>query len=76
MSTEPNNNETNPSDEARLKKDLERQLRAQLANVTGGLAPDDYLQAWWDWYLNLSKEPDKQFARGGHVPARRACQAQ
>jgi polyhydroxyalkanoate synthase len=62
MSTEPNNNETNPSDEARLKKDLERQLRAQLANVTGGLAPDDYLQAWWDWYLNLSKEPDKQFA--------------
>jgi len=61
MSTEPDNTESAASD-ARVKEDLERQLRAQLANVTGGLAPDDYLKAWWDWYLNLSKEPDKQFA--------------
>ena len=60
MSTDPNNNEAREADTARLKKELEQQLRAQLANVTGGLAPDDYLRAWWDWYLNLAKEPGKQ----------------
>ena len=37
-----------------------RQLRAQLAALTGGLAPDDYVQAWWDWYLNLAKQPARQ----------------
>src|SRR5260370_7818269 len=35
-------------------------LRAQLATVTGGLAPDVYANAWWDWYLNLAKEPPIQ----------------
>ncbi len=35
-------------------------LRAQLATVTGGLAPDVYVNAWWDWYLNLAKEPPIQ----------------
>ena len=35
-------------------------LRAQLATVTGGLAPDVYANAWWDWYLNLAKDPPKQ----------------
>jgi polyhydroxyalkanoate synthase subunit PhaC len=60
MGAEPNNPGAQPSGDAQLKKDLERQLRAQLAAVTGGFAPDDYLQAWWDWYLNLAQEPDKQ----------------
>jgi polyhydroxyalkanoate synthase subunit PhaC len=50
----------NTRDPRELKRDLERQLRAQLAAVTGGLAPEDYSQAWWDWYLNLAKEPGKQ----------------
>ncbi|MGH8210332.1 MAG: PHA/PHB synthase family protein [Steroidobacteraceae bacterium] len=45
-----------------MKEGLERQLRAQLATVTGGLAPDDYLQAWWNWYLNLANEPGKQLS--------------
>ena len=40
---------------------MARALRAQLATVTGGLAPDVYVNAWWDWYLNLAKEPSKQF---------------
>ena len=40
--------------------ELARVLRAQLATVTGGLAPDVYVNAWWDWYLNLAKEPPKQ----------------
>jgi polyhydroxyalkanoate synthase len=42
------------------ESDLARELRAQLAAVTGGLAPDDYAQAWWDWYLNLAQTPAKQ----------------
>jgi polyhydroxyalkanoate synthase len=35
-------------------------LREQLAAVTGGLAPDVYVNAWWDWYLNVAKDPPKQ----------------
>ena len=40
--------------------EVARQLRAQLATITGGLAPETYANAWWDWYLNLAKEPPKQ----------------
>jgi len=40
--------------------DLSRAIREQLATVTGGLAPDVYVNAWWDWYLNIAKEPPKQ----------------
>ncbi len=39
---------------------LERALRAQMATLTGGLAADDYLDAWWSWLLNLSKESGQQ----------------
>jgi len=42
------------------QRDVERTLRAQLATVTGGLAPDVYVNAWWDWLLNLAKEPPSQ----------------
>ena len=41
-------------------EELAREMRAQLAAVTGGLAPDDYAQAWWDWYLNIAQAPGKQ----------------
>ncbi len=37
-----------------------RALRVQLATFSGGLAPDVYANAWWDWYLNLSAAPAKQ----------------
>jgi len=47
---------TAPPDPAQLAS----ALRAQLATVTGGLAPDVYVNAWWDWYLNLAKEPPTQ----------------
>jgi polyhydroxyalkanoate synthase len=43
-----------------ISQDLAREMRAQLAAVTGGLAPDDYAQAWWDWYFNLVRAPGKQ----------------
>jgi len=48
--------------DAQLKARLERQLRAQLAAITGGLAPDDYLNSWWDWYLGLATQPKRQLA--------------
>jgi polyhydroxyalkanoate synthase len=54
---------TNSSAETAKSADapeLELALRAQLASVTGGLAPEVYTNAWWDWYLNLSKQPPKQ----------------
>src|ERR1700757_1952878 len=41
-------------------KEWARMMRAQLATVSGGLAPDVYVNAWWDWYLNLAKEPSAQ----------------
>jgi polyhydroxyalkanoate synthase len=37
-----------------------RAWRAQLATVTGGLAPDVYADAWWDWLLNLARQPPRQ----------------
>jgi polyhydroxyalkanoate synthase len=39
---------------------LGRELRAQLAAVTGGLAPEDYTSAFWDWYLHLAAAPAAQ----------------
>jgi polyhydroxyalkanoate synthase len=42
------------------EQQLSREMRAQLAAITGGLAPDDYAQAWWDWYLNVAQAPQKQ----------------
>jgi polyhydroxyalkanoate synthase len=42
------------------QEDLQRSLRAQLAALTGGMAPDDYLNAWWEWYLNLATQPRRQ----------------
>ena len=42
--------------------DVERALRAQIAALSGGLAPDDYAQAWWAWYLELAAHPQRQGA--------------
>jgi polyhydroxyalkanoate synthase len=57
----PNSNaHTATSQDPKDPEELARALRAQLATVTGGLAPDVYVNAWWDWYLNLAKEPPKQ----------------
>jgi polyhydroxyalkanoate synthase subunit PhaC len=48
--------------DSELRRQIERALYAQLALVTGGLAPDDYAQAWWEWYLQLTARPDQQLA--------------
>jgi polyhydroxyalkanoate synthase len=55
----PNTNEAE-TPEHREQLNLQRALRAQMATVTGGLAPDVYVNAWWDWLLNLAKEPPQQ----------------
>jgi polyhydroxyalkanoate synthase subunit PhaC len=48
------------SEGSSTQEQLSREMRAQLAAITGGLAPDDYAQAWWDWYLNIAQAPQKQ----------------
>ncbi len=39
---------------------VDREFRAMLAKVTGGIAPQDYGTAFWDWWLNLARSPAKQ----------------
>ena len=56
----PGSQTDSPSSSA--KADVERQLRAHLAALTGGLAPDDYLKAWWQWYLGVASQPPRQAA--------------
>ena len=48
------------SSSASAKAEIARDLRAQLAALTGGMAPDDYLNSWWDWYLNVAAHPPRQ----------------
>ena len=55
------NNPGTPSPDSADPEALARSLREQLAAVTGGLAPDVYVNAWWDWYLNVAKDPPKQW---------------
>jgi polyhydroxyalkanoate synthase subunit PhaC len=42
--------------------ELVHAVRSQLSKLSGGLASDDYLRAWWDWTLNLAMRPDQQLA--------------
>src|ERR1700675_3870350 len=58
--------------ERREQLNMERALRAQMATVTGGLAPDVYVNAWWDWLLNLAKEPPQQLQLVGDAMAKTA----
>ncbi len=57
---DPASPEAPAGDNGSPKADVERHLRAQLAALTGGLAPDDYLNAWWEWYLKLATQPPRQ----------------
>jgi len=44
------------------ESELKREILARLAAATGGLAPTDYLHAWWEWYRDLAAQPDRQLA--------------
>ncbi|MSQ91400.1 MAG: alpha/beta fold hydrolase [Gammaproteobacteria bacterium] len=37
----------------------DREFRAMLGKATGGIAPQDYGTAFWDWWLNLARSPTK-----------------
>ncbi|MBK6599887.1 MAG: alpha/beta fold hydrolase [Proteobacteria bacterium] len=50
------------NDAAAAEKALQREFQVRLAALTGGLAPDDYSKAWFDWLLGISKSPDTQWA--------------
>ncbi len=39
---------------------VDREFRAMLAKMTGGLAAQDYGAAFWDWWLHLAGSPEKQ----------------
>jgi polyhydroxyalkanoate synthase subunit PhaC len=43
-------------------KDWNREARAALSQMTGGLSPQVYGVAWADWWLNLAVSPAKQAA--------------
>ncbi|HPF25448.1 MAG TPA: alpha/beta fold hydrolase [Steroidobacteraceae bacterium] len=43
-------------------KTINREFQLRMAAVTGGLAPQEYAQAWWDWLLGLAQSPDMQGA--------------
>ena len=51
----------NPAANDTLSQQLANNVRAQVAGVTGALATDDYLRAWWDWYSNFSAHPSQQW---------------
>jgi len=40
--------------------ELDPQLRAQLAKLTGGLAPQDYVEAYSRWWSALAADPGRQ----------------
>ena len=44
----------NHSPQSEAERELQREFRVRLAALTGGLAPEDYGQAWWDWFLGLA----------------------
>ncbi len=57
------NDETgNTSSEAAAMATVDREFRAMLARMTGGISPQDYGAAWCDWLLHLSSSPAKQLA--------------
>ena len=51
-----------PQESSSAERELQREFRVRLAALTGGLAPEDYGQAWWDWFLGLARAPDRSAA--------------
>jgi polyhydroxyalkanoate synthase subunit PhaC len=45
-----------------LAHQLTQVMRAELAQFSGGLAPDDYARAWWDLWASLASLPEQQLA--------------
>ena len=41
-------------------QDFDREFRAQLAQMTTGLAPTAFSTAWADWAMHLAQSPGRQ----------------
>lgn len=48
-------NETTPA-----PRDFDREFRAQIAQMTAGLAPTPFTSAWSDWAMHLAMSPTRQ----------------
>jgi len=51
-----------PGKPALTTQDFDREFRAQLAQMTSGLAPTAFGTAWADWVMHLAQSPAKQGA--------------
>ncbi|HEU5296930.1 MAG TPA: poly-beta-hydroxybutyrate polymerase N-terminal domain-containing protein, partial [Burkholderiaceae bacterium] len=48
-------------------QDFDREFRAQVAQMTAGLAPTAFTTAWGDWAMHLTLSPAKRLALRQHV---------
>lgn len=48
------------NDKSPNPKDFDREFRAQVAQMTSGLAPTAFTSAWADWVMHLAMAPSKQ----------------
>ncbi|MEZ5649324.1 MAG: alpha/beta fold hydrolase [Burkholderiaceae bacterium] len=51
---------TDKDQKAPSPKDFDREFRAQVAQMTAGLAPTAFTSAWADWAMHLAMAPAKQ----------------
>ncbi|MDE1948797.1 MAG: polyhydroxyalkanoic acid synthase [Burkholderiales bacterium] len=51
---------TPPSKTARTAQDIDRDFRAQVAQMTAGLAPTAFTAAWADWAMHMALSPGKR----------------
>jgi polyhydroxyalkanoate synthase len=51
----------------RATRDVDREFRAQVAQMTAGLAPTAFTSAWADWAMHLALAPAKQREMQQHV---------
>jgi polyhydroxyalkanoate synthase len=49
-----------PSSDRAAFEHIDREFRAAMAKLTGGISPQDYGAAWWDWWLHVGASPGKQ----------------
>lgn len=64
-SREPESQEKAQAATREQVRDLQREFRVRLAALTGGLAVEEYGQAWWDWFLGLARSPDRSAVLAG-----------
>ena len=61
---------TKPHKPAPTTQDFDREFRAQVAQMTAGLAPTAFTTAWADWAMHLALSPAKQSELQQHATER------